>query len=129
MAKAKTAPTCRALPDIAGQLVSAEGMPSASNINGLDCQTSLKARFDTQRVFPALSNHIIERDDGRYQIGAVRMTARLQAISVAIPATTTTTTTTITTKNPGEVSSRAGAERLEHEDHETYARTPNPASL
>jgi hypothetical protein len=90
MAKAKTAPTCRALPDIAGQLVSAEGMPSASNINGLDCQTSLKARFDTQRVFPALSNHIIERDDGRYQIGAVRMTARLQAISVAIPATTTT---------------------------------------
>ena len=68
-------------------------MPSASNINGLDCQTSLKARFDTQRVFPALSNHIIERDDGRYQIGAVRMTARSQAISVANLTTPTTKST------------------------------------
>ena len=55
------------------------------------------------------------------------MTARSLAISVAIPTTTIITTTT--TKNPGEVSSRAGVERLEHEDHETYARTPNPASL
>jgi hypothetical protein len=37
---------------------------------------------------------------------------------------------TTTTKNPGEVSSRAGAtKRHEHEDHETYARTPNRASL
>jgi hypothetical protein len=26
-------------------------------------------QFDPQRVFPALSNLIVERDDGRFQIG------------------------------------------------------------
>jgi hypothetical protein len=50
-------------------LVSAEGMPSASNINGLNCQTDLKVHFDQQRVFPALSNLIVERDDGLFEIG------------------------------------------------------------
>ena len=50
-------------------LVSAEGMPSANNINGLNCQTSLNAHIDAQRVSPALSNPIIQRDDGKYQIG------------------------------------------------------------
>jgi hypothetical protein len=46
-------------------------MPSASSPNALDCQTSTKAHFDAQRVFPALSNLILERDDGRFQIGLV----------------------------------------------------------
>jgi hypothetical protein len=44
-------------------------MPSANNVNNLNCQTILKARFDPQRVFATLSNLIIERDDGRYRIG------------------------------------------------------------
>jgi hypothetical protein len=38
-------------------------MPSASNINDLDCQTSLTAHVDPQRVFPALSTLIVERDE------------------------------------------------------------------
>jgi hypothetical protein len=37
-------------------MVSAEGMPSASDINALGCQTILTARIDPQRVFPAVSN-------------------------------------------------------------------------
>jgi hypothetical protein len=49
-------------------LVSAEGLPSASIFNGLDCQTNVKAHFDPQPLFPALSNLIVERDDGRFQI-------------------------------------------------------------
>lgn len=44
-------------------------MPSASNINDLDCQTSLMAHVDPQRLFPALSTLIVERDDGRHQAG------------------------------------------------------------
>jgi hypothetical protein len=46
-------------------MVSAEGMPSASNINGLNCQTTLTALVDPQRLFPALSTLI----DGPHQIG------------------------------------------------------------
>jgi hypothetical protein len=41
----------------------------------------------------AYFSEIIERDDGRYQIGAVRMTARSQAISVANLTTPTTKST------------------------------------
>jgi hypothetical protein len=44
-------------------------MASASNINALNCQTSTKAHIGAQRVFPALSNLIVQRDDGRFQIG------------------------------------------------------------
>jgi hypothetical protein len=50
-------------------LVSAEGMPSTSIFNILNCQPNVKAHFDPQRVIPALSNPIVERDDGRFQIG------------------------------------------------------------
>ena len=44
-------------------------MPSASNMNSLNCQTDLKVHFDQQRVFPALSNLIVERDDGLFDLG------------------------------------------------------------
>jgi hypothetical protein len=44
-------------------------MPSASNINSLNCQTDLKVHFERQRVFPALSNLIVERDDGLFDLG------------------------------------------------------------
>jgi hypothetical protein len=50
-------------------LVSAEGMPSVSIFNNLNCQPNVKAHFEPQRVFPALSNLIVERDNGKYQIG------------------------------------------------------------
>lgn len=49
-------------------MVSAEGTPSASIFNDLNCQPDVRAHFDPQRVFPALSNLIVERDDGRFQI-------------------------------------------------------------
>jgi len=45
------------------------GLPRAKNFNDLNCQTSAKVQFDPQRVFLALSNLIIERDDERFQIG------------------------------------------------------------
>jgi hypothetical protein len=50
-------------------LVSAAGMSSASVFNYLNCQPDPKVHFDQQRVFPALSNLIIERNDERFQIG------------------------------------------------------------
>jgi hypothetical protein len=43
-------------------------MPSASIFNDLNCQPDVWAHFDPQRVFPALSNLIVERDDGFFQI-------------------------------------------------------------
>jgi hypothetical protein len=43
-------------------------MPSASNINDLNCQTLLTAHVDLQRSSPALSNLIVEQDDGQPQI-------------------------------------------------------------
>jgi hypothetical protein len=50
-------------------LVSAAGMPSATIFNDLDCQTDLKAHFGRQGVFPALSNLIVQREDGSWSIG------------------------------------------------------------
>ena len=44
------------------------GLPRVKNFNDLNCQTSAKVHFDQQRVFPTLSNLIVERDDGRFQI-------------------------------------------------------------
>jgi hypothetical protein len=44
------------------------GLPRVKNFNDLNCQTSAKVQFDPQRVFPALSNLIVERNDGRFQI-------------------------------------------------------------
>jgi len=49
-------------------LVSAEGRSSANIFNDLNCQPDPKVHFDQQRVFPTLSNLIVERDDGRFQI-------------------------------------------------------------
>jgi hypothetical protein len=45
--------------------------PSSPIFKGLDCQPDLKAHFDQQRVFPALSNLIVERDDREVQFGPV----------------------------------------------------------
>jgi hypothetical protein len=62
---------------------------------GLACPIALKAPSGRKRQFPELSN-------------------LPSAISVA--------TTTTAKANPGEVSSRAGAnKRYEHEDHDKYA--------
>ena len=44
-------------------------LPRASNLNTLNCQTDSKVHFDAQRVFPALSNLIVERDDGLFDLG------------------------------------------------------------
>lgn len=41
----------------------------ASNFNDLKCQPDVKGHFDTHSVFPALSNLIVEGDDGRFLIG------------------------------------------------------------
>jgi hypothetical protein len=43
------------------------GIIRESNFNALGCQTALRALFDQQRIFPALSNPflIVERHDGR----------------------------------------------------------------
>ena len=46
-------------------------LPRASNFNDLSCQPDVTVPFDPQRVFPALSNLIVERDGGRYQIGGL----------------------------------------------------------
>jgi hypothetical protein len=56
------------IPEVLDFMVSAEGMPSANNINDLNCQTILTAHFDTQRIFPALSNLIVVCDDGNATI-------------------------------------------------------------
>jgi hypothetical protein len=55
---------------------------------GNECFADRPLRFAKQvrGAFPPL---IVERDDGRYQIGAVRMTARSQAISLATPSRST----------------------------------------
>jgi len=45
------------------------GLPRANNFSGLTCQTSPIAQIDPQRLFPALSNLIVERDDGKFAIG------------------------------------------------------------
>jgi hypothetical protein len=45
------------------------GLPRANNFSGLKCQTSPSAQIDPQRLFPALSNLIVERDDGMFAIG------------------------------------------------------------
>jgi hypothetical protein len=46
-------------------LVSAEGMPSARIFNGLNCQPDVKAHFEQQRVFAALSNLTVRWGDTR----------------------------------------------------------------
>ena len=43
-------------------------LPRASNFNDLNCQPDVKARFDRQRVFTALSNLSDEQDDRRFQV-------------------------------------------------------------
>ena len=48
------------------------GITSVSDFSALHCQTPAKAHIDAQRVFPALSNLIVQRDDGRCQIGERR---------------------------------------------------------
>jgi len=55
---------------------------NAFSASGNECFADRPLRFAKQvrGAFPPL---IVERDDGRYQIGAVRMTARSQAISLA----------------------------------------------
>jgi hypothetical protein len=45
------------------------GLPRANNFSGLKCQTSASAQIDPQRLFPALSNLIIQQDDGWCSIG------------------------------------------------------------
>jgi hypothetical protein len=45
------------------------GLPRANNFSGLMCQTSPIAQIDPKRLFPALSNLIVQQDDGSFSIG------------------------------------------------------------